>query len=69
MDEEYIYIACIAIVLMALIGGGLWMNSAKCYAQGQSFDGVSWGPVQGCMVQHRGRWLPLENIRGFDDRD
>ncbi len=54
------------LVLAGLILGLIWHDKASCEAKAKSFVSVDWGPVQGCMVLHRGRWLPLENIRGFE---
>lgn len=61
-------LAFVAIMAIALIPIYFIENSA-CRSKSVSFEGHDYGLIQGCMVKHKGRWLPLENIRGFDDRD
>ena len=39
-----------------------------CNLRAISFDNHRYSLLAGCMVEHNGRWLPLENIRGFDDK-
>lgn len=41
-------------------------NSESCAKKSISFEGHSYSLTTGCMVKHKGKWLPLENIRGFD---
>jgi hypothetical protein len=43
-----------------------YFDKAKCESQSISFEDSRFGIIQGCMVKHEGKWLPLENIRGFD---
>jgi len=44
----------------------LKIDQHACIAKARSFEEIEWGPIQGCMVKHNDRWLPLENIRGFN---
>jgi len=60
-------VSCGASIFVAILIGWLW-SWQKCESQTISFTLSSWGPIQGCMVLHKDRWLPLENIRGFDDK-
>jgi hypothetical protein len=68
MREAFMFFAGLILFVVFIIGIALWLSSAKCNAQGRSFEAVEWGPIQGCMVLHKKRWLPLKNIRGFDDK-
>jgi len=61
-----IYVSIAIIVLF--VGGAMFFDWWGCSKRGRSFTEAEWGPVQGCMVLHNDRWLPLENIRGFDDK-
>lgn len=60
--------ATVGFIVLAvfLFLGGLWIDSESCKAKAISFQAYTYGPIQGCMVKHKDRWLPLENIRGFD---
>lgn len=46
--------------------GGYSFDKASCLKKGRGFDKVEHSVTGGCMVHHKGKWLPLENIRGFD---
>lgn len=61
-------ISIIALVLVVVLYIASLFASASCYTKGQSFDEVRHSVIGGCMVRHKGKWLPLENIRGFDDK-
>jgi hypothetical protein len=54
-----------AVILISI--GGCFFAKEQCLVKGQSFEGVEFSLVGGCMVKHNDRWIPLENIRGFDD--
>lgn len=55
----------IAIVLSVIVYGGLLLvQQYRCDAMwGKSGMETSWGPIQGCLVQSDGRWIPSENFR------
>ena len=57
---------CFVLVILAVSFGVVRLAEATCYEQSKSFDGVEFSLVGGCMVKHKGMWLPLDNIRGFD---
>ena len=59
-------VSFLVVLLIVTIGGAAFFHSQSCYAKGKSFEVVSWGPIQGCMVKHKDKMLPLENIRVFD---
>jgi len=64
MDKELVYGA---VFFAALLFGAYWMDKEGCMVKAESFDGVKYSVIGGCMVKHKGKWLPLDNIRGFDD--
>lgn len=45
-----------------------WVGSERCTQQSVSFEDHSFNLFSRCMVKHNGKWLPLENIRGFNDK-
>lgn len=53
----------------AVITACYWVESKGCDQKTVSFEYHKFGFFSGCMVVHQGRWFPLDNIRGFDDRD
>ncbi len=52
--------------IIAIVWGGVWFDEQSCLTKGRSFSDVEYSVIGGCMVNHNDRWLPLENIRGFD---
>ena len=68
MNEEKIFGLGALAVLVALFIGLYYLSEEGCMVKGQSFDDVSFSLVGGCMVKHNNKWLPLDNIRGFDDK-
>lgn len=69
MDEDgLIVFTILAGAMAAVVSLMLFLESEQCDVKAQSFDQHKWSIIGGCMVQHNGRWLPLENIRGFDDK-
>lgn len=51
---------CILIITVA-VGVGMGLDSAGCASKSRLMGlEYSWGPLQGCMVRHDGRWDPLE---------
>ena len=52
----------IAIFISCLIHLGL---EAQCKNQAVSFDNYEYKFFGGCMVEHKGKWLPLKNVREF----
>lgn len=67
MKEETKLIIIMFIGLAAMFMGGYLWSKAGCESKGRSFEGVEYSITGGCMVKHQGKWLPLENIRGFND--
>ena len=54
------------LTICAVVVLKIWFGVMQCDARGQGFEDNKYGLMSGCMVKHEGRWLPLENIRGFD---
>ena len=69
MDRDMLVmlVAFGGLICGVLLGAYAGANLA-CDQRAQSFESHEYGVFSGCMVLHRGRWLPLENIRGFDDK-
>lgn len=55
----------IGIIIAAIL---IWITAMQCDAKAISFKEHRWGIFSGCMVKHKDMWLPLENLRGFDDK-
>jgi hypothetical protein len=68
MDKELILLLfSIGLLLLCVLLVPIYFfEKAKCESQSISFEDRRYGIIQGCMVKHEGKWLPLENIRGFD---
>jgi len=47
---------------------GYWVSSISCKEKAISFKISEYDLFSGCMVMHNDKWLPLDNIRGFDDK-
>lgn len=62
----FICIMLLILICVGVLGGAFAFKQARCHAQAVSFDEHYYAIHSGCMVKHEGRWLPLENIRGFD---
>lgn len=54
------------IIIVCLIYAAIHLDSVSCTQKAVSFEDYQYGVFSGCMVKHKGMWLPLENIRGFD---
>lgn len=65
-----IYLTIIsAVILTVLFGLKLTVSSYQCSQRAVSFDDSEFKVFAGCMVKRNGKWIPLENIRGFGDSD
>ena len=65
-----IYLTIIGAVILAILFGiKLAVNSYQCSQRAVSFDDSEFKVFAGCMVKRDGKWIPLENIRGFGDSD
>lgn len=69
MSDVVIFIIFIIGTLL-LIAFSLYLavllDQASCQKKSVSFSDSEYTIIGGCMVEHKGKWLPLENIRGFD---
>jgi hypothetical protein len=65
--KDIMYKILFLAALWVVIGGGwYYFKSTQCDTQSVSFEEHHYDFFGGCMVKHKGMWLPLENIRGFD---
>lgn len=65
--KDYLIIIVLWLGITIPVAGLLYVgNVIACNDKGASFEDVEYRFFAGCMVKHKGRWLPLENIRGFD---
>ena len=68
MKDIILAIFTIVIILSIIFTGVYWFKSNRCEVQAVSFQDSNFTVFGGCMVNHKGKWLPLDNIRGFDDK-
>ena len=54
----------VVVFIVGLIA--LAFKAQQCESKSISFPEHEFSITGGCMVKHNGRWLPLENIRGFE---
>ena len=68
MKDDIKFFGAFGVFAVILIWGAHLLSENSCHVKGQSFDQVNYSFIGGCMVKHKGKWLPLDNIRGFDDK-
>lgn len=63
--SENIFVFLFSVITAALFAGIIWLvGTYTCSAKwNNSGMNSSWGPVQGCLIQHNGRWIPADNFR------
>ena len=61
MREFILWFVTIIVIMVVSLG----FKTYKCHTRAASFNEVEYRVVTGCMVKSQGRWLPLENIKGF----
>jgi hypothetical protein len=68
--EKEMALVLIGLVLfiILLFVPAYFSDVISCQQKSVSFESHKYGFFSGCMVKHNDRWLPLENIRGFDDK-
>jgi len=64
--EEIIFAVLGVLLLCSLFYGIHYHEGMSCKEKSVSFESYRHSFSAGCMVKHKGKWLPLENIRGFD---
>ena len=65
-----IYLALICLAIIGVFAAAYFLiQSYKCDARAVSFDDSEYKFIAGCMAKRNGKWIPLENIRGFGDSD
>lgn len=59
---KFAVVCGVASVVLACLA--TWFDHTACKQQAQLMaEAYSYSPIQGCMVQVRGRWLPIEAFR------
>ena len=61
--RELIAYGGIAVIILVFY---YFIGAYSCAEKSIGFSAYRFGLFSGCLVVHKGRWLPLENIRGFD---
>ena len=64
--SEKLTIAAGILILISMPIVLCYFPKAGCEEKSISFEDHRYSVLAGCMVKHDGKWLPLENIRGFD---
>lgn len=64
-DDFTAFVGCWSAAILIAVGI-VFILGIKCENQSISFEAHKYKIIGGCMVKHEGKWLPLENIRGFD---
>jgi len=65
-DEYTATLFIIAFILLIAVCVYFFKQEA-CNQKSISFEDHRFGIFSGCIVKHQGKWIPLENIRGFGD--
>lgn len=64
MSDKIVEFVVYMIVAVVLLGMAWGLASYRCSSKwSQSGMATSWGPIQGCLIQRDGRWIPSENYR------
>ncbi len=66
MKESTFGVLCLILALTSFAMLAYDLSKSSCEVKSQSFSESKYTSLGGCMVKHKGMWLPLENIRGFD---
>lgn len=64
--DELLSLVVALFFLAFVIAAFTQVEAHTCTVKSVSFEQHRYDIFAGCMVQHEGRWLPLENIRGFN---
>lgn len=52
------------LICLSLVGLACFGESYKCSSRwAQSGMATLWGPAQGCLIQHNGKWIPESSYR------
>lgn len=54
------------VSIIGLVCAVYFIGAIGCNLKSESFENHKFNLFSGCMVKHKGKWLPLDNIRGFD---
>lgn len=65
-NESKFVIFAYVLIVFSIVCGSIGANTVACKNQAISFDKYEFKIFGGCMVEHKGKWIPLRNIRGID---
>jgi len=68
MDKySWMFVGVLIALISLVVGLGITAEWYACKTQTTMMNKVySYGPVQGCMLRHKGEWIPLEKYRVLD---
>lgn len=55
-----IALAAFVVIIAALLAGKYYKCTSQWARSGMATD---WGPIQDCVIQHNGKWIPADNYR------
>lgn len=57
----------VVVVMLFVLGIAVAAEWYVCKSQSTMMSKVyDYGPVQGCMIRHKGEWIPLDKYRVLD---
>lgn len=68
MSDEFIAVGIPVVLLVFILLGAYAFANISCQKKTAAFESRDFSIFTGCMVKYNGKWLPLDNIRGFDDK-
>lgn len=66
LKEFFIGVGVLVFFLLFFYFFWYGFSHIGCKNKSISFEAWDYGITSGCMVKHDNKWLPLDNIRGFD---
>jgi len=63
MDELIFGIAGFVVVAVLAISGGMAFDYIACSSKARAMHiPYTWGPMQGCIVEVKGAYVPIDNV-------
>lgn len=70
MKEEFLTFCTVALIIIALLVGVIYLSTvtdrARCNSRFGSFE-HKWGYWSGCLIQVDGKWIPSESYYVKED--